>query len=103
MIGDEWVAAFGKAVTLALVSIAGILMRHAHAAATTGQVQWRLFLIACLTAPAMGVIAGGLAEWMGASGMLLWAIVATIGFLGPPFIHATALTISGKLLKKIPR
>lgn len=98
--GEAWLAAIGKMFYLTVVAIAGILMRHAHAAATTGQMQWKLFFLACLTAPALGVISGGIAEWAGATGATLWAIVATVGFLGPAFIHATALAISGKFLKK---
>lgn len=101
--GETWIAALGKIFYLTVVAIAGILMRHAHAAATTGIMQWKMFVIACLTAPGLGVIAGGLAEWAGAEGWKLWAIVAMVGFLGPAFIHATALTISGKILKKLPR
>lgn len=98
--GETWLAALGKIFYLTVVAIAGILMRHAHAAAVTGQVQWRLFFIACLTAPCLGIISGGIAEWAGAQGATLWAIVATVGFLGPAFIHAAALTLSGRFLKK---
>jgi len=98
--GETWVAALGKIFYLTVVAVAGIMMRHAHAAASNGQFQVKLFLIACLTAPALGVIAGGASEYLGADGLLKDAIVATTGFLGPAFIHATALTISGKFLKK---
>ena len=97
---EGWAAIAWKMFSLTVVSVAGILMRHAHNAATTGRIQWKMFGLACLTAPALGVISGGISEWAGATGATLWAIVATVGFLGPAFIHATALTISGKLLKK---
>jgi acetyl-CoA carboxylase beta subunit len=99
---ETWVAALAKIFYLTVVAIAGILMRHAHAAATNGQFQLKIFLIACLTAPALGMIAGGISAYFGVEGPLLWAIVALTGFLGPAFIHAVALVVSGKLLKKLP-
>jgi hypothetical protein len=100
---EGWIAALGKFFYLTVLAIAGILMRHAHAAASEGQFQTKSFFLACLTAPALGVIAGGLAEHFGASGLLKDAIVAITGFLGPAFVHAAALAIQGKILGKIKR
>lgn len=97
---DEWASALGKVFALTVVTIAGILMRHAHAASLSGQMQWKMFGVACLTSPALGVIAGGAAEWAGATGAVLWAIVALTGFLGPAIIHATTLTILGRVLPR---
>lgn len=93
-------AAVWKFFCLMAVTIAGILMRHAYAADTSGKMEWKKFLLACLTAPALGIISGGVAAGVGATGAMLWAITATVGFLGPLFIHGAALAYSGKLLKK---
>jgi hypothetical protein len=100
--GEGWTAIAWKMFSFMAVTVAGILMRHAHQASQPGgKFELKLFLLACLSAPALGVISGGVAEWAGVTGAALWAIVATVGFLGPAIVHGVALAIQGKLVGKI--
>lgn len=95
---DDWLTHAMKMAYFMFLALVGILMRHAHAAATTGKMEWRMFFLACLTAPGLGIIAGGLVDWAGAPPLIQYAIVATIGFLGPAFVHAFVLTVMNKWL-----
>lgn len=82
------------------LALLGILARQAHSSAVDGKINWRLLGVACLTAPALGVIAGGLAAWAGVPQFANSAIVALVGFLGPAFVQATAGRLSDLWFKR---
>lgn len=96
----EWLNQAANIAALTAVSLAGIVARHAQQGAATGKMQWRLLAMGCLTAPALGLIAGGVANYLAVPIQAQWAIVALLGFLGPPFVTATAGRVTEILLKK---
>lgn len=95
---ESWAAQALNIAYLTFLALLGILARHANTDAT--HINGRALAMACLTAPALGIIAGGVAQWAGVPLFAQSAIVALVGFLGPAFVSATAERISEIWLKK---
>lgn len=84
---NSWLSQVMTLAMATFVSVLGILARFAQGAAATGKIEWRSFWIACLTAPALGIMAAGLGSWLGTPWMLNAAIEGFIGFVGPAFVQ----------------
>lgn len=78
---------------LMFAAFCGVLARSARWTTTEGKVDWRKAVFECLTAPAIGLMAGGLARYSSPDmdPMILGAIAALLGLLGPAAIEAAAL------------
>lgn len=96
----DWLNNSLNVAAVVTVSLAGIVARHAQQGVMSGKIDWRLLAMSCLTAPALGIIAGGLAQYMAVPFMAQWAIIALVGFLGPAFVTGTAERLREIWLKK---
>lgn len=78
---------------LGLAAWFGVLARAARWTTPEGQFDGRKALFECLTAPAIGVMTAGVGKYLSPDldPMILSAIAALFGLLGPAAIEAIAL------------
>jgi hypothetical protein len=78
---------------LGLAAFCGVLARAARWTTADGKFDGRKAAFECLTAPAIGLMAGGLTRYFNPDmdPMILGAIAALLGLLGPAAIEAAAL------------
>lgn len=84
---------FGSYAWLGFAAFLGVLARSARWTTSEGKFDGRKALFECLTAPAIGLIAGGITRYFtpNVDPMILGAFAATLGLLGPAAIETIAL------------
>lgn len=84
---------------LGIAAFFGVLARAARWTKTDGTFDAMKAFLECLTAPAIGIMAGGVCQYFSpaADPMIVGAIAATMGLLGPAALSEVAMKF---LIKK---
>lgn len=79
----------GSYLWLGTAALCGVFARAARWTTADGKFSWQKALFECMTAPAIGLIAGGAAAYFSPNTdpMILGAIAASLGLLGPAAIE----------------
>jgi len=80
----------GNYLWLGFAALCGVFARAARWTTVEGQFDWQKAVFECMTAPAIGLIAGGATAYFSPNldPMILGAIAASLGLLGPAAIEA---------------
>jgi len=65
----------------------GVVMRHAHRAATGKPFSLRRLSFELPSVLGLGIMGGALGDWLGAAETVRWGLAATLGYLGPQVVE----------------